>query len=348
VKVAALLIIALSHDGYWFGGVGHGQTVTVSWAIEQPLPPAELSWSLIADDVTLLKGASDMPATVDSHLAIKLEPPKVRTRTSARWTFDLRKRDGTGSLARGSVPVELFADDAFDGLAKRVGQRRLSVIDPGGAIVKLLDGADVPHTRLDDADALRVSKVDLALVAPGGVSGKNATDAVAISQAGAGASVFFFEQTLPQRLGGYLLLDRKPDNGVVWRADHPLFRGLTETDLQSLTRSRPLKAMQLPTDEPALELAYWPAELQPERSTMPRPIDALVVTKTTAGGGRLVFCQLPLTDIASDPRAQLMLVNAIDYLVTRPQPTPPLSQRGDVPRLVPPTIPTITISPGER
>jgi len=28
--------------------------------------------------------------------------------------------------------------------------------------------------------------------------------------------------------------------------------------------------------------------------------------------------------------------------------TPPLSQRGDVPRLVPPTIPTITISPGER
>ena len=64
--------------------------------------------------------------------------------------------------------------------------------------------------------------------------------------------------------------------------------------------------MQLPADEPALEIAFWPREIPGKE---PVPIDALVVTKTL-GKGRIVLCQVPLGPWQSDPRSQLFLVDA--------------------------------------
>src|SRR5687768_10280226 len=139
MKVAALLIIALSHDGYWLGGQERAQTIAVSWAVEQPFPATEVAWSLVVGDAVLARGVNDMPRDSDASLVVKLEPPMVRARTSAQWKFDLRKQDGTGSLSHGSVPIELFPDNLFDGLAARVGERRLSVLDTGGTIAKRLD-----------------------------------------------------------------------------------------------------------------------------------------------------------------------------------------------------------------
>jgi hypothetical protein len=105
-----------------------------------------------------------------------------------------------------------------------------------------------------------------------------------------------------------------------------------------------LWAVQLPADAPVLEIGYWPRET-PGRE--PVPIDALLAVKAT-GRGRIVLCQVPLGRWATDPRSQLFLRNALAYLATRPEPTPPPSQRKVALRVVPASVPTVTIPPGGR
>ena len=104
-----------------------------------------------------------------------------------------------------------------------------------------------------------------------------------------------------------------------------------------------VKALRLPVDEPALEIAFWPREV---RSEEPAPIDALLVSKTI-GRGRVVLCQIPLGPWESDPRSQLFLADALDYLLSRPEPTPPPSRRTrpEKPAALPP-VPTIPLNPG--
>jgi hypothetical protein len=52
----------------------------------------------------------------------------------------------------------------------------------------------------------------------------------------------------------------------------------------------------------------------------PVGIDSILLSKSV-GRGRMVLCQLPLGKWQSDPRSQMFLRNAMDYLLTRPEPT---------------------------
>ncbi|MCX5660572.1 MAG: hypothetical protein NTW19_12735 [Planctomycetota bacterium] len=97
--------------------------------------------------------------------------------------------------------------------------------------------------------------------------------------------------------------------------------------------------MQLPIDEPALELIHWPREAPGKE---PVPIDALLVTKSV-GRGRMVICQLPLGPWESDPRSQLLLANSVSYLLTRPEPTLKPSERPQPKQMVAPNVPTIPL-----
>ena len=75
----------------------------------------------------------------------------------------------------------------------------------------------------------------------------------------------------------------------------------------------------------------------------PAPIDALVLTKTL-GKGRIVLCQVPLGPWESDPRSQLFLVDALDYLASPVVPTPPPSRRPRPVEPAPPAkVPSIAI-----
>ena len=58
----------------------------------------------------------------------------------------------------------------------------------------------------------------------------------------------------------------------------------------------------------------------------PVALDALILTKTL-DKGRIVLCQMPLGPWQSDPRSQLFLVDALDYLASPVVPTPPPSRR---------------------
>ena len=116
-------------------------------------------------------------------------------------------------------------------------------------------------------------------------------------------------------------------------------------DLHSWIAGVPsLHVVQLPADEPVATVGSYPREVPGEQ---PVPIDAVLMSKSV-GKGRLVVCQLPLGDWSKDPRSQMLLNNAVDYLLSRPEPTPRPSERPTTrPAETQPTVPTIQLN-GEK
>ena len=337
MKAVVLLIVMLSNQGYWIGG--QPGTIQIRRAVPGGLPAADLAWELSVGEVRLDSGKIALNAG-DEPTSLTLKLPEVRVRTALRWTWRLVDRETTKEVANGEERIQVFPLGLLNDVAKRVDQKQLFVMDDDQQMPKLLDQAKVPYTRLKDLAALQMAKADMVIVGPGQLGEDTFEQTPLIQQARTGASVFIFRQEKPRQLGGYPLTERALPATMQWRLEHPLFSGLEPADLTSWLRTRQATAIQLPPDEPALEIAYWPREVAGEQ---PAPIDALLVSKTL-GQGRLVICQLPLGPFDQDPRSQILLSNVIDYLLSRPEPTPPPSKRPvEKSPAGPTTVPTIQL-----
>ncbi len=335
MKSVALLIIMISNQGYWFGE--QPGTIVFRRAVPGGLPGADLVWELSVGEVRLDAGKIALRAG-DEATVLTITPPRVRVRTSLRWTWRLLERDTGKEAGNGEALIQAFPQTLLDDVAKRVGRKKLFVMDDDRQIPRLLDQAEVPYTRLRDLAPLQMAKADMVLIGPGQLSEGGFDQTPLIQQARTGASVFIFRQDKPRQVGGYRLVIRGLPAEMNWRLDHPLFSGLEPADVSSWLHDRQATAIQLPPDEPALEIVHWPREVPGDK---PAPIDALLVS-TTLGLGRLVICQIPLGPFDEDPRSRVLLSNVIDYLSSRPEPTPPPSQRP--PRKNPAgltTVPTI-------
>ena len=124
-----------------------------------------------------------------------------------------------------------------------------------------------------------------------------------------------------RQLLGYSLTLRQLPPKLEWREDHPLARLLRLLEKPESTSLA--WAIRVPASNPALEIAWWPPEVM---GLDPVTTDALVVTKAVEKG-RIIMCQISLGPWKSDPRSQLFLADAIDYLVSPVVPTPPMGER---------------------
>jgi hypothetical protein len=221
-------------------------------------------------------------------------------------------------------------------MASRLRGTKLYVIDRPDGLPALLAAAKIDATRVAATEDLQSPKADLVLVAANRLDDSPFAQAPLLSQAQAGAQVMIFRQTKPKSLLGYPLARRTLPPQLTWRQDHPLLQCLDADDLASwfVDESNELNAIRLPADEPVLELAAWPRETA---GTDPVPIDALALVKAV-GKGRIVLWQIPLGDWKSDPRSQMVLQNALNYMLTPPEPTPRPSERAT-------TAPTSVVSP---
>jgi hypothetical protein len=190
----------------------------------------------------------------------------------------------------------------------------------------LLDAAKVPYTRIDDPS--RIDRADVVIVGEDQLDDSTFGQSALMSLAEQGKSILILRQNKPSTLAGYPLIARPMPTKLAWKLDHPLFDRLSEADVQSwLTAGKPVQAIVLPADEPALELAYWPLETPATMpAKAPSPIEVVAFTKTI-GSGRVVCFTLPLGDWQSDPRSQILIGNALVYLLTPPQPTLKPSER---------------------
>ena len=221
-RAATILIIVLSHQGYWFGG--QDQTVAVSWPVDGKMPAADLDWKLMLGQVKLAEGRSRMPDG-GNPMMITLKLPPVRTKLEMRWNYRLTESTSGKELLSGECPVEVFPPISLDGLASQLANKRLFVVDRPDGLPSLLAGAKIDATHVASTQYLANVNADLVLVAANQLDDSLFDQAPLLSQAESGAQVMVFEQTRPKSLFGYTLSRRAVSSNTCWRKEHPLFEG---------------------------------------------------------------------------------------------------------------------------
>ena len=342
---SALLIILLSNDGHWLSDLDY--TASVAWAVNEPTPACDLTWTLEVAGVRLGGGKAVMKEG-NAPTEISVHCPRVRARAKLKWSYRLVARKDGKELETDGLAVYAYPSDLTSAWASRVGRRRLSVCDASGALAKLFEAANVPFERVADPTKFRGPRPDVILVEAETIGEEPTLQAPLMSLASGGASAMIFRQSRPGTLAGFELTRRAPPGRFAWREDHPLLNGLRVDGLSFWTdhlRDH-LIAVRLPQGATILEIGWWPTEAGDD--SRPIPVDALLAVEAL-GKGRIVLCQIPLGDWNSDPRTQILLGNALDYLLTLAEPTPSLGQRlaaRPAPRST--TERSISIPPGDR
>jgi hypothetical protein len=164
-----------------------------------------------------------------------------------------------------------------------------------------------------DAGQLAGLTADVVLVAAGRLDGDTYAQAALLRVVRAGAGAIVFEQS-GVRLAGHAVRRRPTPDRLACRFDHPLLRGLDEGAFAAwLPGSRDTWAIRFTNGKQGRAIVFWPSAA-PE-GPPPAVVDALLTTEAV-GAGRLILCQLPISHWDEDPRAQLLLDNALDYLLS--------------------------------
>jgi hypothetical protein len=341
MSAGPILAFWLSTQGHWFGG-DVGQIALCRTAAGEPAD-AVLTWELTLGATRIVGGHVALPSGQDP-CTVTITPPTVRVRVTMDWVYRLVGRANDEVLASGRIPIHIYPRYDYRPLAAALARQAIVVWDKAGSMSRLLEQARIAHRRVDQPAALQFERADIILVASDQLERSPFAQTALVAQAQAGAGVLVLAQSKPAMLAGYHLGTRAAPDRLEWRAEHPLLWAFRADDLDTwfTGRAADVRAIELPADEPALEVAYWPREVPGDQ---PVPIDALLVVRAV-GSGRIVLCQLPLGDWTADPRSQRFLINALRYLSTRPGPTPRPSRRRIVRLPQPESIPTITIPAG--
>ncbi|MHC4717565.1 MAG: hypothetical protein ACYS5V_11385, partial [Planctomycetota bacterium] len=224
--------------------------------------------------------------------------------------------DGGRKLTEGVADLHLYPPKLLAGSSKLMSGKRLFVWDRPEGLPAVLADAGIAHTRIDNEKALSLARPAMIIVGPDRIPDQPFAQTALVGQAREGAGVLILAQSRLPRLAGMPLRRRLPPQRLTWRPEHPLARTLRTLRPSEMTAM--VWALALPVGAPGLAVGFWPRE-PPGRA--PVPVSALVVVRSV-GKGRLVFCQMPLGDWRSDPRSQLFLADALDYMSGPVQPTP--------------------------
>jgi hypothetical protein len=365
VKDALLFLVLLTNQGYWTGG--QENTISINPIVEAaPLHrDVSLTWELALDSTRLAKGS----AKIDGS-ELRIAVPDVRVRTTLQFVYAIEA--GGKAVQRGEHAIYVFPPPRPGDWTAAIKGKRVCVwgvadvaeAKPGGpkgdlnragessGVIALLKDLKVEFDLVHDATKLALRSPDVLIVLPNAIPPSVLNADPLLDLARGGANVLVLEQRRARGVAGYEISPRVAPKNVVWRGRHPLLVGLDPIDVDRLLKEQPVGdragadarpaqketktvALRLPVDEPALEIISWPQEAQGDP---PGPLDCLLAT-CSVGKGRIVFCQLPFTSFDRDPRALLLLNNALNYFQTRPESTPRPSERKLPPTAAPSTAP---------
>ena len=332
---AALLLLILPNDGHWFSG--RTETIQVQWNVKEPAAAATIVWHLDCAGAVLASGRTVLPAK-DRTGKIQLSLPQLRVTTKMQLTYRV-EQSAENVVAQGVLPVHLYPTDLLASAAQRTRGKQLFVWDRAERLPALLKAVGVHFTPVRSEAELQFVRPDMILVGPEQLGEQVEGQGKLMNLAAAGAGVLILRQTRPSTLAGYAVVRRAGPAKLEWLAYHPLTRRLRL--FESAMGAQDALAVRLPADEPAQEIAWRPRETP---GNEPASIDAMVLSRTLAKG-RIVLCQLPLGPWQSDPRSQLFLDDALDYLASPVAATLPPSRRPRPAQPLPaPKVPTIDFS----
>jgi hypothetical protein len=343
MNAATLIIVLLAHRGYCFGG--QEQLISVQWSVRAALPVADIQWNLMFGQISVGHGRAQMPDG-ESPVAIRLSMPTVRVRTQLQWVYQVIERGNGTILSSGSEGLQVYPPIPWEDVAGIVKGRRIMVMDDPRGLPKLLADAGIEHITIGDCSQLQGARADMVLIGANRLKDSPFALQALAEQVESGCQALILAQDDLHALWGYPLTHRMDWANMTWGKNHMLFDGFNAEDLKDWATNSGTNPpiLQLPKDEPALELGYWPRETSGGASV---GIDAALVVKAI-GKGRVVFCQLPLGDWESDPRRGMFLFNAMNYLTTRPQPTPAPGERSRIECVRPTSRPQLSIFGGNN
>jgi hypothetical protein len=337
MKAVTLLMIVLSHQGYWFGG--QEQTICIQPSVEISLASAKITWELTIGGVRLAHGET---AIADKgQTRIKLIVPPARATCELAWVYRVIGREDGKELDKGSIPIRLFPPVELSAATYLQG-RRIVVLDPAHQLAEFFRQHKISIREISDPSQLEGMAADIVLVGSDALDPSPFAQAPLLEQAKEGAQVLVLDQSRVHNLGDYAIGVRRP-TGICWKIGHPLFVGFQIENLNGWIEGAALSPLQLSEDAPLSALAFWSAQTQGGRNW---PADALVAVQSI-GNGRIVFCQLPIGDLLHDPRSQMILCNALDYMQTPAEPTLAPSQCGAVRRCKTQAVEEIALPTGD-
>lgn len=314
---AALVIITLLHQGYWYAE--QEVTIDVQWADAVDTTPATWRWEMRYGRASLATGQIKLDGAGPARAT--LTAPKVRVRSKVQLKWWLIADEGDQVLDRGSATLHVFPPGRLETVGRLFENRSLIVCDSGKALSHALSQAEIDHEAVSDPSKLVGKRADVIVIGPGTLPKDAMHQLPVISHARAGATVLVFRHAERKAVLGWPIVERLADPPLHWRMVHPLLAGLSEADVASLLpgAGKIRSAVRLAADAPALPIGY----LINESEDASAAVDALMFT-ARMGEGRVLVCQLDLADWADDPRARMLLANALSYS------TSPMSELGPV------------------
>ncbi len=310
VKVA-LLVVTLLWQGHWFGG--EAGTITFKWTDADKVPDAVVTWEVLYEKASLGKGRLVLKA-VDKGGTLSLTLPEVRVKTEARFVYKVMSSDGKEDLGGGERAIVLYPKAPLAPWVETLGTKSLVVWDEDGGLPVVLKSAGMPHTQIKGGGGLQMVSADIILVGEDRIDASVFSQAELLEQAKAGSSVVVFSQKAPARLMESSVIQKHLAEKLEWRYEHQLLGQLSKGDVGSMLVDRKeqvLGAIRLDAGGPGVAVAYWPGDNGSERAS---EVDALIAVKPL-GKGRVIYWQLPLGGWAGDPRSQMVLAGALDFLL---------------------------------
>lgn len=331
MNTAVLIMVLLDNQGYWFGGQDY--TVRVRWAADVRMPEAEFDWQLVFGTVTVDLGRMSLRSATSR---LRIHVPDVRVPTTLRLIYQIHRpvavsddSDSRVRLAEGETTIHVFPDRICASLPGLVGNKTVAVWDVPDELPCLFASVGIGCQRIDRMDELAFQRPDVILVAADRLDGNVNAQQQLLGHAHGGTSVLVLDQPRAKSLFGYRqLMRRGVERGVLCDA---LFRWHGSSSLarhhavyKELLVGEMLPALRLPPGSPAREIASWASYAAGRGSRRPVPVDAILACQPV-GRGRVVLSRLPLGPWRTDPRAQMFLVDAMDYLISPVESSTPLT-----------------------
>lgn len=331
---AALLLLMLTHQGHWLSGADVEVSVRPVVAMAEQEAGGSggsggsggvVQWQLALGRVELMKGSVQSPWTV------RLKVPSVRVESTMRWRCRVYDQPGGELLGDAEAQVRVYPNNLLSGLGKRLTKVDVAVFGPrgevgegegvggggevggGGGVGALLLSRSIEYQQVHNLSSLVFKKPRLLIVEEDRLTDDLLTDGRWLAMIRSGMRVLVLRQTKISSILGCDVVRRLAPREPAWRAAHPLTQALMRRAWGREAQSGPEAwAIRWKGADSGEVVMGWPVK---DDQTRFKERDALVLSREVERG-RIVHCQLPLSDWQHDPIAQLFLVEVVDYLLT--------------------------------
>lgn len=321
--IKSLLIITMAMQGHWFGGQSYD--LQVAWSAQAGLADARFHWQLIVADQII---AEQSHTLTNEPLTIRLELPEVRRISTMvlDWSVYPDFQPNREAITSGRVELTVYPRNLLASLPSLLQGRSVGVVGDAKLVAMLdelgIKAQDVP------LDMLAFASQSLIIVAADALPGQGDLTDATNKLLSSNRSVLVFAQPHPTRIGPLsTTVQLQPTQWALY-PDIPLPSTLLQSG-QLIESPQPLKAerpavvlLQTPGDQSITPLCYVPV-LPGTRRVDSAVAQTAVHRSDTA---RLFWTQQHFEAWQDDPRAQWMLAEAINLLLSDSLETPSFNQ----------------------